>query len=343
MKHRIRFQEVITVAPAPNINAVPPWPSSMTPHHKPEAPPSGSPTLETLPPEISMEIFAFACTDDGTTGRALSAVSRVVHIVSKPMKYQSLCVLGPDQLLKLLGVLSALSPGARKVKNLFVASLDECTDLQRGNDSVESHRVDIKLDPTEQALFQILRLVSSSLVTLHIHRTKIYRPSVLLDMELPMLSELTLHGPFKSIGLQPPSLFPSLRRIHIHHFTHYPTKFLQQIVQAAPSMTHLHLPQCSFSTYDLQVALGMLHPTVPSSDRNTSLPKNLQKLEIELNPIPASLDSWASNIRGEQCRRKFQQISRRDTRIRLVDGRSDCMSVAEAKERWLKDASCSGL
>ncbi|KAF8172805.1 hypothetical protein K438DRAFT_1611343 [Mycena galopus ATCC 62051] len=80
--------------------------------------------MEDIPPEIWTEIFAFSCTDDGRTGRALSIVSRAVHLTSKPLKYQSLCVVGLDQLRKLLAILSDLPTGERKVKYLFIAGLD---------------------------------------------------------------------------------------------------------------------------------------------------------------------------------------------------------------------------
>ncbi|KAJ7045991.1 hypothetical protein C8F04DRAFT_939810 [Mycena alexandri] len=294
--------------------------------------------MDAIPPEIWSEIFSFACTDDGSTGRALSRVSRAVQIISKSSKYQSICVLGPNQLLKLFGLLSALSPRARKVKYLFVACLDECAEFggaDHGAQTIRQFYLNTEMNATGQALEQLLQLVSPSLVALQIHRTKIYRQSVLLDMEFPVLSELTLHGPFKSTDPRPPEcLFPNLRRIHIHHFVHHPTQFLQQIVRVAPKITHLHVPQRSFSAYDIQVALGILQPIVSSSELS-QLPDSLQQLVIELEPAPSSLDSWASNIRGEQHRRKFHKISQRDARIRLADGRDDWIPVVEAKERWI--------
>ncbi|KAJ7879629.1 hypothetical protein B0H14DRAFT_2709502 [Mycena olivaceomarginata] len=204
--------------------------------------------METAPLEIWTEIFAFACTDDGTTSRALSVVSRTVHIMSMPLKYQSLCVVGPDRLLKLLG--KGVDVGGDH-------SAGRCRQLH----------IDPELDITGLALFQILHFVLS------IHRTEVYRPSILIDMELPRLRSLTLHG----------------TRICLHHFVHHPTKFLEQIVHAAPSMTHLHVPQCSFSAYEIQVALGILQPAGDAS----RLPKSLRNLVIELDPVPTSLDSWA--------------------------------------------------
>ncbi|KAJ6544101.1 hypothetical protein B0H19DRAFT_956400, partial [Mycena capillaripes] len=76
--------------------------------------------METIPSELWTEVFAFSCTDDGSTGRALSTASRAVHFISKPLKYQSLCVVGLDQLVKLLAMLSNLPHGERKLKYLFI-------------------------------------------------------------------------------------------------------------------------------------------------------------------------------------------------------------------------------
>ncbi|KAJ6508103.1 hypothetical protein DFH09DRAFT_276192 [Mycena vulgaris] len=294
--------------------------------------------METVPPEIWTEVFAFACTDDGSTGRALSTVSRTVHLISKPLKYQSICVVSPNQLLRLLTALAALSPSARKIKYLF-ANLDRSKDSGGNTEIHRDAHADPSTDITEEALFQILHLASSSLRALHIYHTKIHRQSLLLEMDLPVLSELTLHGPFKAADLahlRPRALFPSLRKMHIHHFAYHPTNFLNQIARAAPLLTHLRVPQRSFSLYDIQVALGILQPAVSSPDA-AQLPGKLEKLVIELEPIPTSLDSWASNIRGEQFVRKLQKISDSDERVFLVDGGSYWMPVAQAKEEWLEN------
>lgn len=289
-----------------------------------------------IPPEIWGEVFSFACTDDGATGRALSEVSWAVHAISKPLKYQSLCVIGPNQLRRLLAVLSALLPSARKVNYLFVAGLDESKD-----DSTEIRWQQIHVDPTgnatEEALVRILHLVSPSLLALHIHRTKICRPSLFLEMEFPVLSELVLHGPFRSTDLRPPTLIllPALRRLRIHHFGYQPTKFLHRIAHAAPLLTHLHVPQRSFSMYELQVALGILQPPAASSSGTAQL-QNMKQLVLEVDAVPSSLESWAGNIRAVQFSRKLLKIAQSDERIRLVDGRNDWMPVVQAKEEWLE-------
>ncbi|KAJ7733544.1 hypothetical protein DFH07DRAFT_845457 [Mycena maculata] len=296
--------------------------------------------MDIMPSEIWTDVFALACTDDGYTGRALSTVSRAVHLISKPLKYQSICVVGHNQLLKLSIVLeSDLSSGGRKVKYLFVASLDEPKDFDAPNGRTEIRRRFHPNPNRDEALYRILRLVSSSLLTLHIHRTAISRQSALLEMDLPVLTELTLHGPFKPPQptiLRPRTSFPSLRRIYIHHFAYRPAKFLQVIVHAAPLLTHLRVPQCSFTPYDIQVALGMLQPAESASDV-VYLPRSLEKLVIEVDPVTSSLDSWASNARAKQFLWKLQKISDSDDRVCLVDGRSRWISVEQAKEEWLED------
>ncbi|KAJ7162047.1 hypothetical protein C8R46DRAFT_1193852 [Mycena filopes] len=287
--------------------------------------------VNVIPPEIWNHIFSFACTDDGSTGRALSAVSRAIHILSQPSKYQSLCVLGPKQIVKLFEVLSALSAEARKVKFMFVAGLDDRVGSGEGGRGLH-------VDAAEQALDQMVQLLAPSLVALH---TKKYKPPLLFDIEFPVLSELALYGPFKSTTLRSPGcLFPSLRTLHIEHFGPHPTQFLEQIVHTAPSVTHLHVREYSFS--QIQVALGILQPTSSSSAlAHWSL--DLRSLVIELRPMPGSLGSPMSNMRELGRRIKFRETLRKDPRIRLVEGSNGdgwsrlTTTVTEAKEMWLED------
>ncbi|KAJ7353412.1 hypothetical protein DFH08DRAFT_774426 [Mycena albidolilacea] len=293
--------------------------------------------LGTIPPEIWTEVFAFSCTDDGCTGRALSLVSRAAHLVSKPLKYQSIVVTGFHELLKLLAVLCELPPGERRVKYLFVGGLDDSKDFEDPDRRAElQRRLDgdpNAVDIAEKTLGQILRLVAPSLVALHIHCTTISRPSLFPEIEFPLLAELTLHGPFQS--LLPTSLRPlsSLRRVQIHHLSYHPANFLQQIVHTAPSLTHLRVPQGSFTPYAIQVALGILQP-VASDPEAVRLPENLKELVVELDTARCA-DGSAGNIRANQFLRKFRKIADGDSRVRLVDGRSDWMGVDEAKREWL--------
>ncbi|KAJ7982924.1 hypothetical protein DFH06DRAFT_1171936 [Mycena polygramma] len=292
--------------------------------------------MDSIPSELWTDVFAFACTDDGYTGRALSRVSRAVHVTSKPLKYQSLCVVGLDQLLKLLAVLSELSPGERKTKYLFVAGLDTAGDLDCSAEMRRIFHADPGTHLGEQALYRLLDLVSPRLLTLHLHHTSALRQSLLPDVDLPVLRELTLHGPFRSLPavLPPHRSFPALRRLYICHCAFYPGDFLQQIVHAAPTLTHLRVPQSTFPPYDIQVALDILQPA-PSAGEPVYLPRSLEKLVIELDPVANSLDSCTGQIRARQFAKKYQKISGSDSRVCLEDGQSGWMPVDQARQRWL--------
>ncbi|KAJ7483276.1 hypothetical protein FB451DRAFT_1169887 [Mycena latifolia] len=269
--------------------------------------------METIPPEIWTEVFAFACTDDGSTGRALGEV----------------------RLLKFLAALSDLAPGERKVKYLFIANLDELKNMESSGGGIEIRRqlhADSNRDLADQALCCVLHLVSSSLLALHIHRTTISRQSLFLEMDLPALTELTLHGPFN----QRNRLISDLTHFHLYGESTSPTSLTDRPSFLSKSCMPPH--GCSFTPYAVQVALGILKPIGAASEA-VSLPSSLATLMIELNHT-SSVESSASNTRAIQFLRKLQKIADGDSRVRLVDGRVDWMPVQQAKEEWLEEGRC---
>ncbi|KAJ3473608.1 hypothetical protein NLI96_g12915 [Meripilus lineatus] len=79
------------------------------------------PILDVFPDEIWAMIFKQACTDDGTTGRSLSLVSRYVSQVSRPMKYNSIALQGHKQIKRFLKHLLAHSnDDVPKVRHLLI-------------------------------------------------------------------------------------------------------------------------------------------------------------------------------------------------------------------------------
>jgi hypothetical protein len=62
-----------------------------------------------LPTEILEPIFRSACTDDGSTGCALSGVSRHVRAVSAPVRYNSVALRGARQILAFLVLLDRVT------------------------------------------------------------------------------------------------------------------------------------------------------------------------------------------------------------------------------------------
>ncbi|KAJ3476882.1 hypothetical protein NLI96_g10853 [Meripilus lineatus] len=79
------------------------------------------PFLDVFPTEIWAMIFEQACTDDGTTGRSLSLVSRYVSQVSRPMKYNSIVLQGHKKIKRFLKHLLAHSnDDVPKVRHLLI-------------------------------------------------------------------------------------------------------------------------------------------------------------------------------------------------------------------------------
>ncbi|KAA1476117.1 hypothetical protein DENSPDRAFT_494360 [Dentipellis sp. KUC8613] len=95
------------------------------------------------PPEIHALIFSFACTDDGSVGRALSCVSRYVRQVSAPYQWQSLVISGVAQTKVFAAALDnegrayrrnspIALPRKRQIHHLFISN--------RTHDSAEDQR-----------------------------------------------------------------------------------------------------------------------------------------------------------------------------------------------------------
>lgn len=109
---------------------------------------------EKLPPEIWTYIFSFACMDDGSTGRALSSVSRAINILSVPVKYQSLSIYRHKHLFKFLLTFRDLPPARRRVKYLCISLTDVLAydSDEKGSDYCPSESVFSDDDNDEQGL-----------------------------------------------------------------------------------------------------------------------------------------------------------------------------------------------
>ncbi|KAJ6598006.1 hypothetical protein B0H10DRAFT_1888208 [Mycena sp. CBHHK59/15] len=263
--------------------------------------------MQCCPPEIWQEIYYWACTDDGSTGRSLSLTCHAVRHLSRPFKLQSLCVLGVEKILGFSGFILQIHPSDLNVRYLFIAG----PDFQAHPSIVQSSQPAL----IEEALHTILFAVGPTLRVLNLHFPSIFRASLFPPIPLPYLSDLTLQGPFTSSPASCSDIsFPSLTKLHIRHSISRPKDFLSIIANSAPNLVHLRVPQRSFTPYELQVALGCMSPA------NTLLPPSLKALEIEADPLPSPEESWKASIRAHQFLRKFQRISSNDQRVLVAKG-----------------------
>ena len=113
-------------------------------------------------PEICERIFAYACTDDGTTGRSLSMVSRLVHNTSKAFKYYSIAINGPRQAVGFVELMESFPPDLRVVPHLFVSNRHSPLTV---DDIGPDTRPDTD-DSWREPIVSILRAIPSKLLTM---------------------------------------------------------------------------------------------------------------------------------------------------------------------------------
>lgn len=109
-------------------------------------------------PEICERIFAYACTDDGRTGRSLSEVSRLVHNTSKTFKYYTIAIHGPAQAAGFLELMQSFPPDLRNISHLFVSN-------RRSPLTLDDIGPDIN-DRKRGSVMSILRAIPSRLLKL---------------------------------------------------------------------------------------------------------------------------------------------------------------------------------
>ncbi|KAI0039783.1 hypothetical protein FA95DRAFT_1503723, partial [Auriscalpium vulgare] len=77
--------------------------------------------LDIFPPEILHHIFTYACTDSGSTARALSVTSKYLADSAAPFLYRTLSLSGITDIQHALRCLSALPEPHRRVEHLMLA------------------------------------------------------------------------------------------------------------------------------------------------------------------------------------------------------------------------------
>ncbi|GBE77281.1 predicted protein [Sparassis crispa] len=224
--------------------------------------------MDTCPVEIHSVIFSLACTDDGTTGRSLSLVSRHVRRVSEPFRWQSLSLLGLQQARHFVKLLKQ-TPGYHPVYHLFLSTQSP---LLMSNDQYNMPRE----NPDKEwydLLDIILRYTAPTLQTLSLYVTSKSHflgaacIPLLLTIAFPYLVELTIWilgtpqiiswwintspQSSKKAAILPPTARPKLRRLHLACFFYFrdavQSRDLHHIIQSLSScITHLRLTMLDF-------------------------------------------------------------------------------------------------
>ena len=264
--------------------------------------PSQTTSLEYLPPELLQQIFTYACTDGGNTGRSLSLVSRYISAVVRPFRFQSVALTSLRQIKLFLACLKRERAHTRiEVRRLFISTWrdgQEVARIRNGRmphwDVLKDYGINILLDGPQwctwmslqevldrelsQLLPLVLEAVANNLTTLYMVHSWEF-DAIRLPAKFPVLQECTFCGPSPTfpggcvrLCPPPPPCFPSLRYLHVVSWNASAEFWLHH----SPLVTHLRLSDINCASRaladELRRSLGFVfgeyccsfHITVPS-------------------------------------------------------------------------------
>ncbi|KAI5888316.1 NAD(P)-binding protein [Schizophyllum commune H4-8] len=191
--------------------------------------------IRRIPAEIWTHIFSFACTDDGRTGRSLALVSKYIHNTSAPVRYQSISLVGYDEITAFLAFLEANPHVVRRVKDLYISSAD-LLDTKRNQSLMDWIQRGIVMVPPEimgitvgapghpgmgGTILDFGEAFSS--INVAAARAQQYREDKskammkLLKLLAPSLERLSVHSEHGEVPFPLPYTFPRLVELDVHH------------------------------------------------------------------------------------------------------------------------------
>lgn len=272
--------------------------------------------MDALPFELHSQIFELACTDDGSTARALSRVSRYVRQVSQPFILQSVAVSGLASLTELADKIESLPQHRRRVRHLF---LSDWTENQMQQKLVPSDDADMdRYEVERSAIVRVLDLVAPTLESLAFIVSCPFNSSRLIghlfSLHFPRLEDLSVHGFYPFPHAQ--GNMPNLRRLHLSGNRNPHGLFSTGGLGAAcPKLTHLRISglvsAASFAE-ELENALLPVAKRTDPSLLSASLPDSICQVSVYAGPAPANTRRLAS------ARAQHQKMSDRLTGLVLL-------------------------
>lgn len=275
--------------------------------------------MDTLPLELHAQIFEYACTDDGSTARALALVSRYVRAAAAPYRYQSLSVAGPTALAGLVHTLEGLPAHRRRVRRLF---LSDSTHTQAHAKPAPADDAALAAhDATLRAGARLLALAAPTLECLALLAAGPYTGAALLGhalaLRLPRLRALALHGLYPLPHA--PHATPRLERLRLSgHRSPAGLVQLGGLAAAAPALHSLHVAglvaAASFAE-ELEGALGLREPADPFAraarqQPGAGLPGSLRELTLSAGAPPQGTRRHAPALaRHEKMRERLEAVA----------------------------------
>lgn len=241
--------------------------------------------MSNLPPEILLQIFDYACSDEGTTARCLSLVCSAWYMLASDFTWRNLAVVGSKPIIRFQYLLKVMNDKDRgRIKHLFLgcssspsaqmftrtdnAELRKICRVHRSNQSVlplvPFTSVSITSASVERAVQFILTCLAPELITLSLYFPFLSLYALLPRIPMQSLQEVSIYGEALVSSVahnQACPVFPSLRRAYID--ARNGKKGKDECHIYAPSLTHL----CLSETVSNAMVLSPMSPdTIISSD-----------------------------------------------------------------------------
>ena len=316
--------------------------------------------IDVLPPELWIQILRFACTDNGSTGRAVSLVCRSLHDIGKSVMLNSISVVAPKQVIRFAAVLASLPPAQRVVRHLFVASAPDQTKKRVQSDVKDALKTlilqharspdlpvtgshakslitfaesDVDDDNILVAFRCILTFAAPYLRTLHVYFTTLNRPYILLPIPLPHLTELVIYGAFyPKANFSPPNpiVFPSLTRLHLAHYPIHPHDLIPIVLPGTPMLTQLHITQIM----DTSQCVRAVRALIETIDGFTASAPKFKKLSLRID-VTKNIPCTDYPENGKKWVEDLRSCIGLDHRITLIEGGHPWVDSVSARQTWL--------
>lgn len=233
------------------------------------APPISEHPFLGLPTEIHFKIFNHACLDEGRTGCALSAVSKLVRQNSSEFRYTSVALHRGSQVIAfrnaMVSAMTDIPAHLRTVRHLFINTRqrEEFNIYMMEEDDPIAQEYWRNRNLLRRAITDIMRIIAQSLTSLtyyagdsqHDSPDKSFYNLMSISCSFPLLRELTIRGTLAAEScVRPGEIFaPSLEFVDVDEETFSATyegnvtgwiyKFLVVILNLCPHLSHLRMSQ----------------------------------------------------------------------------------------------------
>ncbi|TRM60310.1 hypothetical protein BD626DRAFT_504910 [Schizophyllum amplum] len=308
--------------------------------------------MQRIPAELWTHIFSFACTDDGRTGRALSLVSKYIHNTSAPVRYQSISLVGYDEITGFLSFLEANPSVVRRVKDLYISSSD-LLDTKRNQSLMEWIRRGVVIVPPEimgitvgapghPGMGGTILDFGDAFNSVNIAATRAqqYREDKskamikLIKLVAPTIERLSIHSEHAEVPFPLPYTFPHLVELDVHHspiLLPPPADLTLPAETSYPVLERLHLssvahglPSVAPALTHLRLSLSQCNPFTMGADSELSdvparVPPTLRTFIVEPPPAPPAPPAMDHHPIYRQQLEAWKKAAASDSRFHVLE------------------------